>query len=367
MADININKSKLIICLTIPSLQPGGMERVMSELACYFASKSEPEVHLVLYGISREIFYPIPDKIIIHIPQFKFDNRWRLFCTFRTLYFLRNTIKKINPRSILSFGEYWNSFILISLYGLKFPVFVSDRCQPDKRLGKLHDWLRKKLYPKAAGIIVQTQKAGEIYNKQFNFQNIRVIGNPIRAINDKDNVVKENIVLMVGRLIKTKHQDKLIEIFTRISKPGWKLVIVGYDHLRQNNSEKLKRIIEYNNARNSVILEGKQADVETYYLKSRIFAFTSSSEGFPNVIGEAMSAGLPVIAFDCIAGPSEMIKDNQNGFLVPLFDYIKFQNKLEELMDNEKLRISFGKMARIDIMRFSIDSIGEKYFQLLLS
>lgn len=357
--------AKKKLCLVIPSLQAGGMERVMSELSIYFAAKSDAEVHLILYGITREIFYPLPEEIIVHSPQFRFDNKWRLFYTLKTIFFLRITIKKIDPGSILSFGEYWNSLVLISLYGIKCPIFVSDRCQPDKSLGKLHDWLRIKLYPKAAGIIAQTQKAKEVYRSQFKHENIRVIGNPIIAFKVWDNIEKENIVLMVGRLIKTKHQDKLIELFLRISKPGWKLVIVGYDHLKQNNSEKLKRLIADNHVEDTVILEGKQSDVQAYYMKSKIFAFTSSSEGFPNVIGEAMSAGLPVIAFDCVAGPAEMIRDNQNGFLIPLFDYNMFQEKLEILMDNEELRISFGAKARENIRQFSIDTIGEQYLLFL--
>ncbi len=311
----------------IPSLQAGGMERVMSELAGYFAEKKGIEIHIVLFGITREIFYTVPEITIIHKPSFNFNNKLRWISSIRTLYFIRNTIKNIKPIAVLSFGEYWNSFLLIALYGLKYRVFVSDRCQPDKSLGKFHDWLRIKLYTKATGIIAQTQKAAEVYHSQFNHEYIRVIGNPIRAVTLRKNVARENLVLMVGRLIKTKNQDKLIELFIRISKPGWKLVIVGYDHLKQKNSEKLKRIIADNNAEELVILEGRQADVEAYYLKCRIFAFTSSSEGFPNVIGEAMSAGLPVIAFDCVAGPSEMIKDNHNGFLIPLFDYKHFLRK----------------------------------------
>jgi GalNAc-alpha-(1->4)-GalNAc-alpha-(1->3)-diNAcBac-PP-undecaprenol alpha-1,4-N-acetyl-D-galactosaminyltransferase len=359
--------SKKKVCLVIPSIQAGGMERVMSELAAYYNTKNDIAVHLVLYGITREIFYPLPDKIIVHVPKFRFNNNWRLFYTLKTILFLRTTIKRINPESILSFGEYWNSFVLIALNGLRYPVFISDRCQPDKSLGKIQDWLRIKLYPKASGIVAQTQKAKEIYHSQFKHENIRVIGNPIRAFKVRDNIEKENFVLMVGRLIKTKHQDKLIELFVKISKPGWKLVIVGYDHLKQNISEKLKQIIAANHAEGSVVLEGKQSDVESYYLKSRIFAFTSSSEGFPNAIGEAMSAGLPVIAFDCVAGPSEMIKDNQNGFLIPLFDYNRFQAKLQLLMDDEELRTTFGMNARKDIMKFSIDCIGEQYLQFLFS
>lgn len=354
------------LCLVIPSLQAGGMERVMSELAAYFAEKKDIEIHLVIYGLTREIFYPVPDIIIIHMPSFRFNRRLRFYYTIRTLFFLRRIIKRINPKSILSFGELWNSFVLLALLGLKYKVFISDRCQPDKSFGKFHDWLRKKLYPKATGIIAQTEKAKAIYNSQYSHNNIKVIGNPIKVINPRNGVERENIVLMVGRLIKTKHQDKLIELFLRISKPGWKLVIVGYDHLKQNISERLKKIITDNHAEDSVILAGKQADVEAYYLKSKIFAFASSSEGFPNVIGEAMSSGLPVVAFDCIAGPSEMIMDNYNGFLIPLFDYKQFQEKIEILMDNDDLRISFGKNAGIGIKKFSIASIGEEYLQFIL-
>jgi GalNAc-alpha-(1->4)-GalNAc-alpha-(1->3)-diNAcBac-PP-undecaprenol alpha-1,4-N-acetyl-D-galactosaminyltransferase len=355
------------LCLLIPSLQAGGMERVMSELARYFATRKDIEIYLILYGITREIFYTVPDSIIIYKPSFRFNNNWRFIYTIKTLFFVRKIVKKINPTSILSFGEYWNSFILIALFSLKYPVFVSDRCQPDKSLGTIHDFLRRILYPNAWGIIAQTNKAGDIYQMQLNHKNIRVIGNPIRTIYSNKDVIKEKIVLMVGRLIKSKNQDKLIEIFLKISKPGWKLVIVGYDHLKQDISNQLRRIISVNHAEDLVKLEGKKADVEAYYLKSSIFAFTSSSEGFPNVIGEAMSAGLPVIAFDCVAGPSEMIKDNLNGFLIPLFDYGYFQEKLEVLMKNEELRTLFGNKAREDIQQFSINSIGNQYLQFLLN
>lgn len=343
------------------------MERVMAELAGYFAEKKDIEIHLILYGFSLVSFYPVPESTIVHRPSFTFNKHWRVISTVKTLFYLRTTIRDIRPDAILSFGEYWNSFILIALIGLRFPVFISDRCQPDKSLGILHDWLRKMLYPGAAGIIAQTQKAGAIYRSQYKNKNVRVIGNPIRTIESGTAIVKENIVLMVGRLIRSKNQDKLIELFIQISKPDWKLVIVGYDHLGQNISDKLKKIIEDNHAGDSVFLVGKQTDVEAHYLKSRIFAFTSESEGFPNVIGEAMSAGLPVIAFDCIAGPSEMIKDNLNGFLIQLFDYEMFKEKLEILMDNEELRISFGDNAREDIRQFSIESIGEQYYQLLVN
>ena len=112
---------------------------------------------------------------------------------------------------------------------------------------------------------------------------------------------------MVGRLIKTKHQDNLIKIFASINKKDWKLVIVGYDHLKQMNMEPLKKLALDHGLADRVVFAGKQSDVEKYYLSSKIFAFTSSSEGFPNAIGEAMAAGLPVVAYNCVAGPAEKL------------------------------------------------------------
>jgi len=352
----------------IPSLQAGGMERVMSGLAWSFSAREDVELHLVLYGISREVFYPIPDNIQVHKPGFAFSNRVRLLSTLRTLSFLRRTIKRIRPLSVLSFGEYWNNLVLLSLLGLKYPVFVSDRSQPDKSLGRIQDTLRHMLYPSARGIILQTDKAKEIYLKKHRHKNIAVIGNPIRLIEAGGQALKqEQRVLMVGRLIKTKHQDLLIKMFARVSPPEWTLMIVGYDHLKQQHMERLKALARDLGVEKQVVFTGKSDQIEELYLTSSVFAFTSSSEGFPNVIGEAMSAGLPVVAFDCIAGPSALIRDGETGFLAPLFDEAEFESKLGLLLNDEKLRSEMGKRAKLSIKDFAQDKITDDFFQFIIT
>jgi glycosyltransferase involved in cell wall biosynthesis len=361
-----LKKKDTTICLAIHSLQAGGMERVMAELTAYFAKKEAVKVHLILYGIKRDIFYPLPDNVLLHKPSFAFDDTHRFRSVIKTLYYLRKKIKEIKPDAVLSFGEYWNNFVLMASLGLGYPVFVSDRSQPDKSLGKLQDKLRQWLYPFAKGVIAQTEKAKQIYQSLYRHSNITVIGNPIREIAQGGELIeKENIVLMVGRLIASKHQDKLIELFVKIDNPAWKLVIVGYDHLKQNHMARLQELVKQLGAEDRVVLAGKQSNVEAYYLKSKIFAFTSSSEGFPNVIGEAMSASLPVVAFDCVAGPSEMIFNNENGYLVPLFDYDDFQMKLSSLMSDEIRRNQFGLNAGNNIKKFSVENIGEQFFQFI--
>ena len=356
-------QNRIKICLAIPSLQAGGMERVMSEIAWDFARRENVELHLIMFGRNRDVFYPIPDNMIIHKPDFEFNDK-RLY-TIKTIFYIRKEIKKINPDKILSFGEIWNSFVLLSLLGTKYDTFVSDRCRPDKSFGKLHDYLRKKLYSKAKGVIAQTAKAKEIYSKQFHNDNVIVIGNPIRDIKPK-NIEREDIIVSVGRLIDTKNFDQLINIFSKIENKNWKLIIIGGDALKQNNSVKLQQQINNLNLNEKIILAGTQKDVESYLLKSKIFAFTSSSEGFPNVIGEAMSAGLPVIAYGCIAGPSDMIEDGNNGFLIPLFDQELFVNKLNYLTNHEEIITEMGNNARdFIIKRFSTKTICEQYFNFI--
>ena len=107
--------------------------------------------------------------------------------------------------------------------------------------------------------------------------------------------------------------------------------------------------------------------MDTYYQRAKIFAFTSGSEGFPNVIGEAMSAGIPVVAYDCVAGPAEMIEDGKNGYLVPLFDKQLFAEKLGFLIQNEGKRAAMGIQSRIKIGQFFRKEIAEKFYQYITS
>jgi glycosyltransferase involved in cell wall biosynthesis len=343
------------------------MERVMSELAGYFCQKNDLEVHLVLYGRMPELFYKVPENLVIHCPKSQFNNRFRQIATIKRLLFLRREIVDINPDSILSFGEYWNSFVLLALAGLKHPVFISDRCQPDKHLGFLHQFLRRILYRRASGIIFQTSKAREFFKNLEKRVPNKVIGNPIREISTDQEIIKENIVLTVGRLIPSKNHDRLIKSFLKLNKSGWKLVIVGGDALKMTMMNDLKDMVRELEAEDKVVLTGNRSDVDNFYLKSKIFVTASESEGFPNVIGEAMSAGLPVVAFDCTAGPSELITDGEDGFLVPLSNYTLLKQKLLLLMNDSELRDRMGLKAVKSIKKFSIEKIGEKYYSFILS
>lgn len=353
------------ICFAIPSLETGGMERVMSEIAWNFSRRKDIELHLLMFGRERHVFYEIPKNMVVHKPTFEYTPRHRYLFTLRTIHYIRTKLKKINPDTVLSFGNYWNSLLLLSTLGTGIPVFVSDRSKPDKDMGKLHNWLRVKLYPHAAGVIAQTKKAKETYQKMYRNENMVVIGNPIRDIPSDNSIKREKMILTVGRLINTKHYDRLINMFAEIDDSEWKLYIVGGDALKLNNSEKYKKQVKELHFEERVILAGNQKNVDDYLKKASIFAFPSSSEGFPNVIGEAMAAGLPVVSYDCIAGPSDMVENGKSGYLVPVFDDQQMKEKLLYLMHDEEARKEMGTYAKRSIKKFDKEEICQRFFEFI--
>lgn len=360
-----MNKS---VCCVIHSLSLGGMERVMSLLANNFCKRKNVFVSILFTGKEPKIDFVLSDNISVIKPNFKFDSSNRLKSTIKIIKFIRLTVDRLSPDVVLSFGEYWNNLVLLSLFKLKYPVYISDRSQPNKNLGKLQNYLRNKLYPTASGYIAQTEKAREIAcNKKWNSNTI-VIGNPIKtelSLNQVNQFERENIVLTVGRLIPTKHIDQLIDIFKNVNNYMWKLVIVGGNAKNNKLLEEYRELVQQLGLEDNIELIGATNNVEEYYRKAKIFAFTSSSEGFPNVIAEAMSYGLPVISYDCVAGPSDLIEDGETGFLIEERNKKLYEKKLSKLMQDPDLRNRLVAKSLKKIKDFDIEEIADKFFNFI--
>ncbi len=348
------------ILLILPSLSSGGLEKVITELAWYFSEKKN--IKTALISLSKgDFFYPLPEGIEIHTPSFSLKEMSRPFFIIKLMFWLRRKVKFSSPDVLLSFGGKYNSFVLISIFGLPVRTFISDRSRPSISYGKFLDFLNPIIYKKSTGIIAQTIRAKELMYKRLKHENIRVIGNPIR-INENPVIIKrENVILNVGRFITSKKQDLLITYFSKIRPSNWKVCFIGDGP----KLESAKDLVKSLNLEDLVLFPGTIQNVQEYYLKSKIFAFTSVSEGFPNVLGEAMAAGLACISFDCEAGPSDLISDGENGFLVNLNDHDSYIEKLRMLIENEELRQSFGLKARQSVLKYSLQDIGEQYFKFL--
>jgi glycosyltransferase involved in cell wall biosynthesis len=358
------------VCCVIHSLGVGGMERVMSLLIQEFVTYSDVEVHLVLIGRERVISFDLPENIFVHKPKWKFKAQKRKYHSLKTLFFIRKTVGLIKPNTILSFGEMWNNLVLLALWGKSYPVFISDRSTPNKNLGRLQNFLRDMLYPRASGYIAQTEKAAYVASFRNWNKNIKIIGNPVPNLEFEKT--KNKNVLTVGRLIKTKNVDRLVDIFSQVvhdseEAKNWRLVVVGGNAPGEYILENLKTHVETQKMSNHVALLGMKNNVFDYLADAMVFAFTSTSEGFPNALAEAMSSGLAVVAYDCMAGPSDLIDDGINGFLVPEHDEKLFKQRLIMLIENEELRNNFGAAAKIKMRRFHQKPIAKKFLDFIMN
>ena len=111
-------------------------------------------------------------------------------------------------------------------------------------------------------------------------------------------------------------------------------------------------------------LNGPVEDVVKAYQESSIFVLSSRFEGFGMVLIEAMACGLPVVSFDCPAGPDEIITDGVDGLLVPSGDVHALAEKLMVLMSDENLRRRLGQQARQTAQRYEMTTIANQWIAL---
>ncbi|WP_196049088.1 glycosyltransferase family 4 protein [Clostridium saudiense] len=169
--------------------------------------------------------------------------------------------------------------------------------------------------------------------------------------------LEEKNIVTVGRLTYQKGYDMLLDSWKIIEEStDWKLTLVGDGEEKENLIEKAKRL----NLKNIKFL-GVKDDVAEVYKNSSIFVSTSRFEGLPMCMIEAQSFGLPIVSFNCLTGPSEIIENNISGYLVKSGDYHKLAEKLLDLINNKEKLIRFGKNAKADSKRFMIKSIIDKW------
>lgn len=352
------------ILVGLHSLCAGGTERVASTLLNAFAEWPNVEVHCILYGKKPEVFYQISPKVTIHVPDFTFSDRHRILSTLRTMGFIRRVIRRIKPSVFLNFGEYWNSLALLSAKGLGVDVVVADRSNPNKPLGTIQEFLRSWLYASAGCVIVQTSRAARVIKEKVPKQRvIEVIPNPLASWPNASQAPKRNEVLFVGRLIPSKNVDRLIHMFAAARRDDWRLIIVGDDAQGFSEMGNLKQIASALKVDQWVSFEGKQRNVAEYYRRASIFAFASDSEGFPNALAEALSFGLPCIAYDCDAGPGDLVVDGFNGYLVRTHDEHQFSQRLMELISDQELRECLAANAKKSVAHLENSRIAQDFLR----
>jgi len=351
------------ICVVTPSFNIGGIERTMTILANYFASKGY-KVSLLscLYGSP---FYPLDNSIAVYSPAKRRGKGplRKVLSYLKLVFFIRKTLKKINPGRVLSMADSYNPIVLLSSLGLDLPVYVGDVTKPDRhfnffvRLGKIF------LYPGSAGFIAQTNHAAAFYQRKFkNKLNLRVINGAVKEI-VLHNIDKKNLIISVGRLSIEKGPDRLIEAFALTNcMKSWQLAFTSDGPMKSQ----LKTLAKAKEIQDRVLFLGKIDDVDRLYSKAKIFVLPSRMEGFPNALCEAMAAGLPCICFDSFPA-GEIITNGWDGIIIKDGDIREMAKQIDLLAENEELRNRLGKNARKIRERLSIEKIGSQVLEFITS
>jgi glycosyltransferase involved in cell wall biosynthesis len=302
------------LTLFINSLGGAGAERMMSTLANHWAVRGE-SVHLVTRPTGIEDFYalhPAVQRRSAAMPAARLQAA-RYVLRLRTL---REVFAETKPDLILSFINVNNVEALLAARGLGIPVIVSERNNPREESTALHHRvLRRLLYSRAAAVVVQTESVRR-WASFMPPERLAVIPNLVAAPPPSPPQSRERLIVAVGRLIDQKGFDLLIAAFARIVSqlPDWRLVVLGEGHRRAE----LERQVISLDLGGRVALPGVVRDTHSWFRRAGLFVLSSRFEGFPNVLLEAMATGAPIVATDCPSGPSEIVRHDHDGLLVPI-------------------------------------------------
>lgn len=315
------------IAFVVSGMGHGGAERVAANLCNHWAEEGHQVSLIVTFSGRGPSIYPLHPGVTLH---YLADDDARpgqsLVGRLSRLYRLRRLLRKLAPTRIFSFMAPVNVAVLAMTRGLKTRVIVSERTYPPaQRLSpgwRLARWIT---YPWADTVVMQTKQGAAWMAKAAPRARVVAIPNPLAArLSEAGPVVspqaviggeRRRILLSAGRLSEEKQFPVLVDAFSLIAKerPDCDLVILGEGPARQE----IERRAASHGLQSRVHLPGHVGNVTEWYDCADAFVLTSSREGFPNALMEALSSGVPAVSFDCATGPSDLIQEGENGFLVP--------------------------------------------------
>ncbi|MEN6552456.1 MAG: glycosyltransferase family 4 protein [Methanobacterium sp.] len=352
-------KIALIVTL-FPPKWIAGTEIASENIAKYLAKKGH-EVHVITSLDNGLVAKEVKDNFYIHRINMK---KIRLIGTAHFWVNIFLEIKKIKPDIIHIQTISIAVPGLLSKMFLKKPYIVYGRGADIYIPDKFTKLISKIVLKNANFVIALTQDMKEAMMKIYQ-RDIIVIPNGIDMERFKEISIrtshndKVKTILFVGTLRPVKGVIYLIEAMKIVKNEyhGAKLLIVGDG----TEGDKLRAIVKELDLEDSVSFAGQRSnnEIPKYMAESDIFVLPSLSEGFPNVILEAMAVGLPVISSK-VGGIPNIIQEGINGLLVEPMNSKDIANKILILLNNEDLRKKISINNKIYVQKYSLDTIVEK-------
>ncbi len=350
-------KSKKIL-LSIPALQGGGAERVMSTLANGWVAEGHNVCFVTYEPSNSKPYYKLNTNInVVQLDTLTSCKYAKPMILIKRFFGLRDQIKKFNPDIVISFLDTNNIMAVFATLGLDVPVVVSERINPKTTpIGKVKKFLRNWAYCKASSLVVQNKGIKECFSTQIQ-KNTSIIPNPIVLENNINWTGGKKEFVALGRISIQKGYTYLIDAFSKVSKkhPDWTLKIIGKGN--NEDSKKLEKQIQTLGMEGRIFLKDAVKEPQKEIAQSKIFVFSSIYEGMPNSLMEAMAIGMPVISADCDFGPSDLINNGKNGILVPIKDSLSLAKAMEKLADDSALQKKLGNSAKKDMEQYELRKI----------
>lgn len=354
------NKKILFVnhCLT-----GGGSEKAMTLIANFFASQGF-NVEMLLLNEQPRTYNP--DGRIKVTECYCPVKGNKLFWHFRRIMTIRDAIKKSDASIVISFMWDINMNVILACFGLGKKIITSERCDPRNESRMLMRFAMYFVLPFADITVFQTSVVQKYYPKCVRKRSV-VIPNAISNIvpvPDRDPLKIRKEIVGVGRFTEQKNFEMLISAFANVHRNhlDYKLIIYGDGPLRSKYEELILRL----GLKDYVSLPGYLKDVNERMRYASIYVNTSNYEGISNAMLEALSMGLPCICTDCpVGGASMVINDGVNGKLIPVGDINSLESKIEELLLDDRVRISIGEEAIKTRDIYSITKIGNRWINLL--
>lgn len=359
----------LNICLIKYDMtEKSGGERVASalsrELCGYF------NVHLFsVCGRGERPYYEVDSRVNYYAAL---DGHERIRKTaFKGGRMLRKYVKKHEIDVLMSIGGNVNSFMWSASHGRRVKkIFCEHINLVMANKDRMNRMLRKLGAVIADRIVTLTRRDRDEYIKYYSLPESKAeyiynwVDDALLETDPEYNADSKKIIT-VGRFEPQKGYDMLVRaaktVFSR--HPDWRWDIYGDGQ----ETDKIREMILQNGLENNLFLMGTSSEIYSLYPQYSFYVMSSRMEGLPMVLLEAKANGLPIVSFDCLTGPSEIVQNNVNGYLVPPENAGELADKVCELIENPEVRRSFSEHAADNLNLFCKRNIVSRWVELISS